>query len=308
MSTTGVVGTVDAVFLAIVAFSVLVLIGITVTMIVFVIRFDRRRHPEPIQIEGNAKLEALWIAIPTLIVLGMFYFGYEGYILMRRAPADALTIDVLGRMWSWTFTYENGRTADKLYVPVDRAIKLRLHSADVIHSFYMPAFRVKEDAVPGKENYLWFKPQTVGPADVYCAEYCGQRHAYMLSQVIVMTNEDFEAWYASDQTPEGAPEGAPKAETAAGAALLERQGCLTCHSLGRQPRAIGGGFRGLYGSIRTVIRDEHEVRLIADEEYLERAIREPGAEIVKGKDAVMPPARLSDEEISTIVDYLKGLS
>jgi cytochrome c oxidase subunit 2 len=290
---------VDHVFFLIVAISAVLLLLIMTLMIAFAVRYRRSRRPRAQQIAGNLWLEILWTIVPVGLVLAMFYYGFEGFKVLRDVPPDAMLVKVTGRMWDWRFRYENGKETGKLFVPLDRPVKLALTSLDVNHSFYIPAFRIKEDAVPGRENYLWFKPQSTGPVDIFCAEYCGQQHAYMMSEVIVMTPEDFAAWYAVPADSLAAGRDGP--------ALLAEQGCLACHSLDGSPRS-GPTLRGLYGSRRVVLWNGQERTAVADEEYLRRAIRQPDAEVVGGYEAIMPvPEKLGDEELQAIIDYLKTL-
>lgn len=291
-------GSVDATFAFIVAVSLFFLVLITALMIYFAVRYHRRRHPRAEQIEGNTTLEIVWTVIPVLLVMAMFYFGFEGFRTLRNVPPDAMTVKVTGRMWDWSFRYENGKESRKLYVPVDRPIKLAMTSVDVLHSFFIPAFRVKEDVVPGRETYLWFRPQSTGPADIFCAEYCGQQHAYMMSEVIVMEPGEFAGWLeapADSLAMEGAPE------------LMAKYACLDCHSLDGTP-GIGPTFRGLFGARRTVILEGREEERVADEAYLRRAIREPDAEYVKDFERNMPVAPdLTDEELERIIAHLRSL-
>ncbi|MBM3316675.1 MAG: cytochrome c oxidase subunit II [Candidatus Eisenbacteria bacterium] len=289
---------VDATFYFIVAVSLFFLLLVTTLMIVFAVRYRRSRRPRAEQIEGHTLLEIAWTIIPLLLVLAMFHFGFEGFRALRSVPEGAMTVKVTGRMWDWSFRYENGREAAKLYVPVDRAIKLSMTSVDVLHSFYIPAFRVKEDVVPGRETYLWFRPQTTGPADIYCAEYCGQRHAYMMSEVVVLEAEEFEAWLAAGGE-EGEKEGVP--------ALLARHACLDCHSLDGSP-GVGPTLRGLYGRQRALIVAGREETRVADEAYLRRAILEPDAEYVRDHERNMPaPVGLSEEDLERIIAYIRAL-
>ncbi|MDD8017979.1 MAG: cytochrome c oxidase subunit II [Bacteroidota bacterium] len=187
---------VDAVFLYIAGLSLIVLIGITVTMVYFVIRYSRKRNPVPKNIEGNLTLEILWTAIPFLLFMSMFYFGWVGYKDMRAIPADAIDIRVTARMWQWSFEYPNGVKTDTLYVPVSKAVKVDLKSMDVSHAFYVPAFRIKKDVYANKNNNLWFRSDKVGRYDIACAEYCGLNHSKMYSAVQVMEQKDFDAWFA----------------------------------------------------------------------------------------------------------------
>lgn len=190
-----IVNEVDNVFILIVSISVFFLLLVTITMIYFVIRYRKKRNPQASNITGNTSLEVLWTVIPTALVLVMFWYGYSAFETMRNVPADAMVIQVTGRMWNWSFEYDNKKKSDTtLYVPLGKPIKMEIHSVDVNHSFYIPAFRVKEDAVPGRTNYMWFQPTVLGTFDIMCAEYCGMNHSYMLGKLVVMKPEDFEIW------------------------------------------------------------------------------------------------------------------
>jgi len=167
---------VDFVMLLIVGISVILLLGITATMIYFVFKYNRKKGHQPVDIHGSVLLETIWIVVPTILVLGMFYYGYTGYEEIRNIPKDALEIKVTARMWSWEFEYANGKKFDSLYVPVKKDIKLVMKSQDVNHSFFIPAFRIKEDVIASKENYLGFKAEKLGEYDIACAEYCGLNH------------------------------------------------------------------------------------------------------------------------------------
>lgn len=191
--------TVDFVMLYIVSIAVVLLLGITITMIYFVIKYNRKKGHQPANIHGNIWLEIVWIVIPTLLVLSMFYFGYTGFREIRNIPKNAFVVKVTARMWQWEFKYENGKTTDTLYVPINKPIKLELNSVDVNHSFYIPAFRIKEDAIVGRTTYLSFTAKKVDDYDVACAEYCGLGHSMMYTKVKVLPAKDFAAWYNDSQ-------------------------------------------------------------------------------------------------------------
>ena len=186
---------IDADFLFVVGLSLLVLLGLMITMVVFVIRYSRKRNPVATNIEGNATLEILWTVIPLGLFMYMFYLGWEGYLKINDIPVDAHPISVTGRMWQWTFAYPNGVQTDTLYVPIHSPVKLTLRSLDVNHSLYIPAFRVKKDVIPNRENTMWFKTAAVAAYDIACAEYCGLRHSYMYTKVVSMDTVAFEEWY-----------------------------------------------------------------------------------------------------------------
>lgn len=186
---------VDFIFIIIIAISVFFLLLITAAMIYFVFRYNKKRHPVAENITGNTTLEVLWTVIPLVLVIIIFFYGWSGFKMMRNVPPDAMIIKVTGRMWKWSFEYENKKTSDSLlYVPVSRPIKMEITSGDVNHSFFLPAYRTKEDAIPGRTNYIWFQPTNVGEYQIMCAEYCGMNHSYMLGRLIVMPDAEFNKW------------------------------------------------------------------------------------------------------------------
>ena len=196
---------VDATFLTIVGLSALVLLGLVVAMVYFVIRYSHKRNPKATNIEGNIPLEIAWTVIPIVLFMGMFYMGWEGYKTTIDVPEGAVPIHVVARMWQWSFEYPNGVKTDTLYVPVNTPMKLTLQSLDVNHSLYIPAFRIKKDAIPNKENIMWFSTPEPRSFDIACAEYCGLRHAYMYTKVVAMTHEAFNAWYKEASRKAGRP-------------------------------------------------------------------------------------------------------
>jgi len=187
---------VDNVMIYIVAISVLLLIGVTVTMVYFVFKYHRNKGHKPVDIHGNVWLEILWIGIPTILIMTMFYYGYMGFRVIRDIPDNVFEVNATARMWNWQFNYDNGKITDTLYIPLDPPTLLHLSSVDVNHSFYVPAFRVKEDVIAGRENYLILQPAKTGDYDVACAEYCGLNHSMMYTKVKVLTPEKFNLWYS----------------------------------------------------------------------------------------------------------------
>ena len=189
------VDSVDFVMLYIVAISIILLLGITATMIYFVFKYNRKKGHAPVDIHGNVWLEIIWIVIPTLLVLSMFYYGYTSFREIRDIPANPFIVKVTARMWQFSFEYPNAKKTDTLYVPINIPIKLELQSVDVNHAFFIPAFRIKEDVIHGKINYLYFTARETGSYDVACAEYCGLSHSKMYTKVIVKDTSAFTAWY-----------------------------------------------------------------------------------------------------------------
>lgn len=294
---------VDKAFWFIIVISVILLLLVTSLMIFFAIKYNRKRHPKPQPVKQSMWLEIVWTLVPTILVLGMFYYGVEGFRVIRNVPKDAMIVKVYGRMWNWAFEYANGRRTDKLYVPKGKSVKLELLSLDVIHSLYIPAFRVKEDVVPGRKTYLWFKPQTTGPTDIFCAEFCGQRHAFMLSQVIVMEKAEFDKWYAEQDKP---VDEMAELKKIPAVALMEDHGCLECHSIDAS-KGERIPLKGIFGKKRFVLnRDGSETEVVADEAYLRRSLLEPGAQVLKGQaDSMEPVEDLTEEQLKMIIDFLE---
>ena len=186
---------VDLAFWYILGISVLLLTAITVVMIYFVIKYRRSKHPDPVDIRDNLNLEVVWTVLPTLIALTMFWVGWKSYIGLRDGPEDALEIDVAGQMYSWIFVYPNDKeTEGELVVPHGQAIKLNIESWDVVHSFYIPSYRIKVDSVPGMTTYAWFMADRVGEYDILCTEYCGTEHAYMLAKLKIVPEQEYLSW------------------------------------------------------------------------------------------------------------------
>ena len=292
---TAVAAQVDQVFLLIFGVSAAILLLVTGLMVWFVIRYHHTRSPKAADIRGNVLAEVIWTVIPTILVLGMFYYGWTSFKALRSVPADAMRVRVTARMWSWVFEYENGRRASTLYVPVDRAVRMDMTSVDVIHSFFVPAFRIKMDTVPGMETYAWFQAGRTGTYDVLCAEYCGLRHANMLSTVEVMEPEAFRQWYESSARGDEAAVG-----------LLESYGCTGCHSLDGSEE-MGPTLLNIYGARRTVNDVNGTREIIVDEPYLRRAIVEPDAELVVGFEG-MPSYKeeMPQRDLDVILGYLTG--
>jgi len=296
---------VDTAFAVIIGISLFFLIGITFFMIYFSIRYSRKRHPKPVDVKDNMKLEIAWTIIPTIIVLIMFFYGWLGYTPMRKVPEGAITVKTTGFMWGWKFEYENGKLSnDILVVPQGKAVKLELYSPDVLHSFYVPAFRIKEDVVPGKNNYMWFTANELGEYDVLCAEYCGLRHSYMLGKVKVVTVEEYTGWVNQLETVESTTE-------PVGLQVIKKNGCIASHSLDGS-KLVGPSFKGLYGTIRKVTDSNGKTKSIkADDNYIKNAVYDPNAEIVDGYNKglmISYKESVSEEELKEIISYLKSLN
>ena len=291
---------VDPVFIFIFGASLVLLVAITTAMLWFVVRYHRSRAPQPTsQQEGSLWLEIVWTALPTLLVLAMFYYGWSGYLSLRNVPPGALQVTAVARMWSFSFQYANGKTSSKLYVPVGRPVQVNLESRDVLHGFYMPAFRIKRDTVPGMKNHVWFVATKPGSYDIFCSEYCGTNHSAMISSAEAIPPEQFEKWLAGEK--------GEHSEEKEGLALLEKYGCLGCHSLDGTKK-IGPSFKGIFGRKTTVTRGGKQEVVTSDEAYLKESIQTPAAAVVEGFPPIMPAtADLKAEEVDDLVQYLKGL-
>jgi len=311
-STTGIeasnfVSSFDTAFFSVIGISIILLIGLTVLMLYFVFKYNRKKNKQASHIEGSTKLEIIWTVIPTLLALAMFYFGWAGWRPMKNPPKDGLNVTTIARMWSFTYIYENGKQSTELVVPVGMPVKLKLVSVDVLHSVFIPAFRVKEDIVPGRDKTMWFIPQRAGVYDLYCAEYCGLQHSYMNSDLRAIPQEEFDKWY-NDTTAvvSTADANIPGAE---GKAIMDAQGCNACHSSDGS-KIIGPSYLGLWGKKHIVVRDGQDVTVTVDSAYIRKAIYDPNSEIVKGYQKGLMQSYdnvISEKDISKIIDYLKTL-
>jgi cytochrome c oxidase subunit 2 len=283
------------------------IIGLTATMLYFIYRYNNKKNKVAEQIEGSTTLEVIWTVIPTLLALLMFYYGWKGWEPMGKAPANSLEITSVARMWNFTFEYENGKQSPDLVVPVNTPIKLDLVSLDVIHSIFIPAFRIKSDMVPGRKKMMWFKPEREGEYDLYCAEYCGLQHSYMNANVKVLSKEKYNEWYADTSSVTKVAESS--APGAAGFAIMKAKGCNACHSSDGS-KIVGPSYLHLFGEKQVVIRDGKEVTITADEEYIKRSILEPNADLVKGYPKGLMQSykgSVTDADIEKIIEYLKTL-
>jgi cytochrome c oxidase subunit 2 len=262
------------------------------------IRF-RRRSPGEVgaDIEGNNRLEVTWIVIPTVIGLLMFFWGADLYFTMYRTRTGGLQIYVIAKQWMWKIQHQTGqREINMLHIPVNRDIRLTLGSEDVIHSFFVPEFRIKADVIPGHYRTLWFRATRTGRYHLFCAEYCGTSHSHMGGWVQVMAEADYQAWLATG--------GADQSLSAKGQGLFLQLGCAVCHRNDSQGRAPV--LDGLYQ--RPVLLTTGQV-VTADESYLRESILYPAAKIVAGFEPLMPTFQglLSEEQIVQLIAYVKSL-
>lgn len=277
-------------------------------LIIFALKYRRIEGKDPEHSpHHNTALEVTWSVIPIFIVLYMFWLGFKGYMDLRVPPADAYEILVDGRKWTWDFTYQQPYyyvSTNELHVPVGRPVKLIMSSQDVLHSMFIPNFRVKQDVVPGRYTTLWFEANKVGEYHLFCAEYCGTDHSNMIGTVYVHEPAEFEKWLEDAANfIDRIDDNDIPALVEAGEMLFNRKGCAQCHTLDGTPDD-GPSFKEVFGST-SILSDDSEQ--IVDENYIRESIMQPTAKIVKGFDPVMPKVVLKDKEITAIIEYIKTI-
>lgn len=299
-------GIVDAALIYICAVSALLFALIVFLMLYFTVRYRAARNPVPAELKGSPLLEVVWVVVPTIIVTTMFIYGLTGFTFMRTIPADALTIKVHSRQWSWLFEYPNGKKSAQMVVPVGRNIGCELTSDDVIHGFYVPAFRIQEDIVPGITTRVWFNAMEAGGSYILCAQYCGLKHSDMIAKIYAVPPDQFDAWLAGKAIR--LEDNASLENMPAGERLLTERGCLSCHSLYGN-KTVGPTLKGLFGSTVNVTTGGSKRAMVADSAYIFESIVNPNADVAEGYASTMPPGRniLSDDEIGEIIVYLKTL-
>ena len=290
---------VDALTLYLVAMATFFTVLVGAMIVYFAIRY-RRRSPDEVgsSFDNSALLEITWTVIPVIIVLFTFVWGARVYFRLYRPPADAVQYYVTGKQWMWKTQHPTGqREINELHVPIGQPVKLLMTSEDVIHSFFVPAFRVKADVLPGRYTTLWFTPTKTGRFHLFCAEYCGAEHSRMTGWVTVMEPEDYQTWLA------GVPTGG--APGAGGQRIFEQLGCLTCHQ--DSPRALGPSLAGVFGH-PVALADGSTV--VADETYIRESILNPTAKVVAGYQPIMPSfqGQVSEEGILELINYIKTLA
>ena len=286
------------------AFFLALIIGLSVLFVVRYRRSAARRDPEASP-DHSTGLELFWSVIPFLLVVGLFVFSTQVYFAMTSTPAgqQAQQVKVMAKKWSWWFDHAGGRGAKDLHLVLNQPAELTLASADVVHSLYVPQFRLKQDAVPGRYTKLFFTPTRVGTYPILCTEYCGTNHSQMLANAVVHPDQaSFEAW-----VKEGAP--AATSLVALGKQVYEEKGCNACHKAEQsQPgddKGIGPSFLGLWGRKEKLAGGGEAT---VDENYLRESIVKPGAKVVAGYDDVMPPSPLEEREMLAVIAFIQSLS
>lgn len=290
---------VDHLFYYLSAVAVVFVVLIAGLIINFMVRYRRRADDEHGSVlPSSAALEIVWTAIPFGIALVAFFWGASIYAALNRPPDDALDINVVGKQWMWKLQHLQGRREiNTLHVPVHRPVKLTMTSEDVIHSFYVPAFRIKQDVLPGRYTTTWFEATKVGTFHLFCTEYCGTLHSGMIGKVVVMEQAEFQAWL-------GGKDGAGVPVATAGERLFAVQGCTSCHRADTTGR--GPLLTGVFGSDRALTTG---ATVVADERYLRESILNPRAKIVDSYEPIMPiyEGLLSEEQVLELIAYIKSL-
>jgi len=279
-------------------FFFLLIVGLTFFMI---LRYRRRPGQAPeASPTHNTALEITWSIIPLIIVVLIFFFGFKGFADMAFSPSGAYPVQVEAQKWSWSFRYPNGYVDTDLHVPKDQPVVLTMKSLDVIHSFFVPQFRIKQDVVPGRYNKIWFEATQTGTFDLLCAEYCGTGHSDMHSLVVVHEPGEFQQWLENASNYLAT---LPPAE--AGAMLFQKRGCNQCHSVDGSAN-IGPTLQGIFGHEQTLRGGE---TVVVDENFIRESILDPARNVAAGFDNVMPTyqGRLKEEEIDFIIEYIKSL-
>jgi cytochrome c oxidase subunit II len=289
---------IDLLYFFLIALTLFFSVVIAFAIIYFAIKYRRRREDEiPEPIEGAMKLEITWTVIPFFISMFIFAWGAKLYYQMYTPPAEALEIFVTGKQWMWRVQHPDGqREINELHLPVGRRIKLTMTSEDVIHSFFIPAFRTKADVIPGRYTNIWFEPTKIGTFHLFCAEYCGTQHSGMIGKIVVGEPADYQAWLSG-----GSREESP---ASAGGKLFTSLACNTCHM--EENRGRGPTLVGVYGS---QVKLDNGTAIVADDAYIRESILTPTMKVVAGYQPVMPTfqGQVGEEQILQLIAYIRSI-
>jgi len=291
-------GNVDALYIFLVLLAGFMCVAIFTMIVVFAMRYRQRRGQQAEQIEGSVALEVTWSVVPLAIFMVIFLWGAIIYFQERTPPRGADEVYVVAKQWMWKLEHEQGqREINELHIPVGRDVKLIMTSQDVIHSFYVPAFRIKQDVLPGRYTTSWFHATKPGVYHLFCAEYCGTAHSGMIGQIVVLEPAQYQAWLSGGLTSGSL--------AANGETIFQQLGCPTCHRFDVQGR--GPNLTGIFGK-PVLLEDGRTV--IADENYIRESILSPAAKIVNGFKPIMPTFQglVSEEQLTALVAYVKSLS
>lgn len=302
-SASSVSGETDWMFTFIFIPTAIAFLGIVATTVYFMIKYRRRSEGQRTSpIEGNTRVELAWTVIPGIFFFLFFLFGFQGWMKINAPPSEAIDVRVGAKKWSWEFTYpKDGIESGELVVPIGQSVKLTMSSEDVIHSFFIPAFRIKRDVLPNRYTVLWFTGEKKGTFDIYCTEYCGDGHSKMVSRVKVVSAAEYKKWVDSG----GGLGDLPPAEF--GKKLFAIKGCNQCHSVTKERMGLTGPpFGGAYGKMEQ-LTDGTTVKI--DDNYIRESIMKPNKQVVKGYQPVMPTfaGKLKSRQINALIDYIKSL-
>jgi cytochrome c oxidase subunit 2 len=289
---------VDHLYFFLTAVCAFIAVLVTVLVIFFTIKYRRRKmddHGEPIH--GSLALELAWTGIPFVLAMVMFAWGSSVYFALARVPDEAMDVYAVGKQWMWKFQHREGpREINELHVPVNTPVRVLIASEDVLHSLYFPSFRTKMDAVPGRYTQLWFEATKPGTYHIFCAEYCGARHSAMIGRVVVMPEQEFQAWIGG-----GGTEGTL---AQAGEKLFTDLACVTCHRAGSGQR--GPVLNGVFGS---TVQLASGGTVTADVAYVRESILNPQAKVVSGFPPIMPTfqGQVSEEQLLALTEYIRSL-
>ncbi len=296
-------GPVDLLYVVLILLSVAFAVPVICLLLYFSIKYRRSADVDRAKPFVSTKLEVAWIIVPFLLAMGAFAWSAILYFNMYRPPANTLELTAVGKQWMWYFQHPDGpREINELHVPVGQPVEMTMISQDVIHSFYVPAFRVKMDVLPGRYTTAWFEPTQTGEYHLFCAEYCGAQHAAMIGRVVVMEPRQYEEWLSGSRIA-GAPEAAG-VEEATGEQLFQQLGCAGCHITdGTGP---GPSLEGIFGE---PVRLEDGSTVTADENYIRESILSPNARIVEGYEPIMPSyqGQVTEEQILLLIEYIQSL-
>lgn len=289
-------GRVDALYIFLLIVCGMMTLLVFTCLIYFAARYRNRPGVAAEQIEGSTELEIVWTAIPFAVFMVIFVWGAAVYFKARTPPRDATEVYVVAKQWMWKLEHAEGqREINELHVPVGRDVKLIMTSQDVIHSFFVPAFRIKQDVVPGRYTVAWFRATKPGTYHLFCTQYCGTQHSGMVGSIVVMEPAEYEAWINGGST-------GPLSAT--GQKVFAELGCPTCHRFDSQGR--GPNLQGVFGK---PVQLEDGRTVTADENYIRECILDPGARRVKGFQPIMPTFQglVSEEQVNALVAYIKSL-
>lgn len=296
---------IDQLYIFLIGLSVFFTALIFGLILLFSVRYRKNKNKISSNIHGSNLLEILWSTIPLGICLVIFLWGSVLFFRSYKIPEDAKEIFVIGKQWMWKIQHPEGmREINELHVPINQKISLTITSEDVVHSFFIPAFRIKMDAVPGVYTRAWFEANKVGSYHLFCAEYCGTKHSEMIGKVVVMEENDYQQWLSERSNPASANVNSNEPLHVQGQAVFNRKGCIACHQLIDSP--TGPNLHGLFGNQETL---NDGTTILVNESYIRESILNPTAKVVQGFNPIMPTfeKQITEEELLSIIEYIKTL-